>query len=695
MSRPVRRLLPIAAAAGACALIGLFLAIVYSTHRALNRSTTAVDRQHRLGFSLRPIDLAAARSAGPGFEPVAASPSFTSGAILGDRLYLASAAGLGIYSGDGTLRQLLRTGLELPAATLGPITTGRLRSASSPQVLVATQGAGVFILTPAPDGTLTLTQLLPDDLSLRDLTALLVTASGDLLLGTRNHGLQLFNGETLAPVTLPGAASARLPITALAAAGEGVLIGTRDAGVFWQHAGTTEQISLAEGLPDAQVESLATAPDGRSWIGTPAGIAELDLNAPGHPIEVLAAGIFAHTLAFDATRHTLLAGTLDQGLEEIPLERRARLRNASITAPAAPAEPASAEAIAALIPNPAGTQPLAITSAAVLTRGPAGRWSPAFHTASSTLTDSNIAALAFAPDGKLWVGFFDRGLDQLNPDLTRAAHLEDDHLFCLNRLAVDPVRHTLAAATANGLVLFDTAGHPRQTLTRRDGLISDHVNDLAFTASGLAVATPAGISFLEPAGTSSLYAFQGLVNNHVYTLASSGNELLAGTLGGLSVLEGGQVRRNLTATNSGLRHNWITAILPMPAEHETAWLIGTYGAGLERLSLNAAGTATVTPVFTPPDLPAGAPRDLVINPNAILRTPTAIYAGTLGHGMLVYSVAAGRWSEVTAGLPSTNVTAFAARGQASTAELFIGTDAGLVHIAEPHLLVFLNGGAQR
>ena len=263
-------------------------------------------------------------------------------------------------------------------------------------------------------------------------------------------------------------------------------------------------------------------------------------------------------------------------------------------------------------------------------------------------------------------------------DLTGKApvrHFEDDHLFCVNRLMLDPARGTVAAATANGLVLFDREGAPRQVLTRRDGLISDHVNDIVFTGSGTTLATPAGLSFITPAGTESLYAFQGLVNNHVYALASVGKQaLLAGTLGGLSVLEGGSVRRSFTAANSGLRHNWITALLPLPGG-ET--LLGTYGAGILRFSTTGEGS----PRFTPVDLPAGLPQDLVINPNALFATQRSIVAGTLAHGMLVYTVSSGRWICITAGLPSLNVTAFAEHA----GRLYIGTANGLVSIAEDRL----------
>ena len=131
------------------------------------------------------------------------------------------------------------------------------------------------------------------------------------------------------------------------------------------------------------------------------------------------------------------------------------------------------------------------------------------------------------------------------------------------------------------------------------------------------------------------------------------------------------MKRNLTATNSGLKHNWITALAPAP---QGGWLVGTYGAGVMTLSADSN-------VFTPAELPAGTPRDLVINPNALLVTHTHIYVGTLGHGLLVFDTPANRWSVVDKGLPSLNVTAFAERDGV----LYIGTENGLVRIPEAKL----------
>jgi ligand-binding sensor domain-containing protein len=59
-----------------------------------------------------------------------------------------------------------------------------------------------------------------------------------------------------------------------------------------------------------------------------------------------------------------------------------------------------------------------------------------------------------------------------------------------------------------------------------------------------------------------------------------------------------------------------------------------------------------------------------------------VYAGTLDRGLAVYHRAAGRWTFTTAGLPSHNVTALAARD----GKLYVGTDNGQVRMEERSLV---------
>jgi ligand-binding sensor domain-containing protein len=280
--------------------------------------------------------------------------------------------------------------------------------------------------------------------------------------------------------------------------------------------------------------------------------------------------------------------------------------------------------------------------------------------------------LSFAPDGRLWIGYFDRGVDVLDVAGGRAQHVEDDHVFCVNRIVVDRQRGTMDVATANGLVLFDGAAQTpqeKQVLLRRDGLISDQVTDVAFSGSGMTLATPAGLTMMTAGGPQSLYSFQGLANNHVYALAAEPGSarVMAGTLAGVSIVDDGAVRQNVTLKNSGLKRNWITAIARVSDE---GWFVGTYGGGV--VAMDAKGD--VTPM-------EGMAVKAVINPNAMLVTERHVLAGSLDDGLLVYDRGSRRWTQVTAGLPSRNVTAFAERG----GEVYVGTENGIVRIAETEL----------
>jgi ligand-binding sensor domain-containing protein len=174
------------------------------------------------------------------------------------------------------------------------------------------------------------------------------------------------------------------------------------------------------------------------------------------------------------------------------------------------------------------------------------------------------------------------------------------------------------------------------------------------------------LTFLDATGARSMYAFQGLVNNHVYALGASGDELMAGTLGGLSQLEKGDIQVSYTTATPGLKHNWITAVVPVGGE----WMVGTYGAGV--LGLDRSGHFRSFENATGP---------FEINPNAMLVTPSHVFAGTLGNGLYVYERQSDRWLAVGRGLPSTNVTALALLN----GYLYVGTDNGLVRVEEQKL----------
>ncbi|HZL27556.1 MAG TPA: hypothetical protein VFC39_13605 [Acidobacteriaceae bacterium] len=635
-----RRLLTISAAAATLLLLSASV-IVFRAHRTLTETSRSVADSHHLSFTFGPLAL----PPNPGFEPITAPASFTSAAALDGHIFVAGANALNVYNSAGTLERSFHVGLDLPPAPLGRMIVARLRGQSQPQLLIATAGAGVLLYNAT---TQTFRQLLPASADLRDITALAVLGSGELLAGTRRHGLLVYNGKTL-ELFRPEYANAS--ITALLTVANDVWAGTQDHGLFHTHAGITDHFEPE--LPDPHIEALA-AEGNRIFAATPLGV---ELLEDGRPSRTVAPNTFAHALF--AGPKTLTLSTITEGATTVALDS-ARPHAPFITDD-------NAEPTEQFLTLP-GSDDLYAVRHDGLYRRIGSRWTPVLEPSKAALTDNDIAALGFSPDGRLWVGTFDRGLDILDPSLTAAQHLEDDHLFCINRIVLDPVRNTMAVATANGLVLFDAAGKPRQVLTRRDGLISDHVTDVVYSGDRMTVATPAGLTFIDSTGIQSLYAFQGLVNNHVYALAASadGTELLAGTLGGVSLLTHDTVRRNLTVANSGLRHNWITAALPV----DGGYMVGTYGAGVMRL--DATGHFSAMDIVT---------RNMVVNPNAMLSTPTHIFAGSLNQGLWSYSRAAQRWTQITNGLPSLNVTALATRG----GTLYVGTQNGLVRIAESKL----------
>ena len=298
--------------------------------------------------------------------------------------------------------------------------------------------------------------------------------------------------------------------------------------------------------------------------------------------------------------------------------------------------------------------------------GQRGGWRRVLSPASTMLADRNISALAIDSAERLWVGYFDRGLDLFEPGLRNAVHIEDDNIFCVNRIVPKSADKTVAVATANGLVLFDQSGRKRQVLGRADGLLADHVTDAALYGDGMVLATPAGLTFLDGSGPHSLYAFHGLVNNHVYTVGAAGREVIAGTLGGISVLENENVAANYTVATRGLTHNWISAIVRSGND----WIVGTYGGGIVRLLANGH--------FEPFDVATGK---FEVYPNAMLATDDHVLAGTLSKGLYVYNRRTNRWSVITEGLPSLSVTALAA----GKGFIYVGTDNGLVRIPEQNL----------
>jgi len=665
-----RRSVAVLAIAAALLCIAVAGVVVWRVERALHGSARELAGKQQLPFSM----LVLAPQPNPGFEGMPAPAVFQCGAAFNGRFYLSGPAGLFSYSADGVLEHIYRAGLELPAAPLGQIAVGTLADAQQPELLVATRGAGVL----AFDGH-GFRQIRPADAEARQVTALLPLASGRLLLGTAKLGLLIYDGKSLARFH---STTNDVYVTALAGVESDLWIGTLNNGVRHWRGGQIAGIGEEQGLPDSRVEAIALC--GESvCVGTPVGIAEIRQDRVER---TLAPGRSAHAV-FAADGFLLVGGMEGDGEGGILRLSLSAQPSAAPRRNIAPVDtdyedggrdtkgksPALRAAAVEQFFAVAGTF-YAVTGDGLLRQQPGGAWQKALGGQQALLTDRNVSALMTASDGRLWVGYFDRGLDILSATGGRAQHVEDEHVFCVNRIVEDPRKGLVAVATANGLVLFDRDGRQKQLVEGEAGreagregvLIASHVTDVALYGDGMVAATPAGITFLDSSGAHSMYAFQGLVNNHVYALGASRERLLVGTLGGLSLLAGGQVQRNLTTGNSGLRTNWITGL----AGVGDSWLIATYGGGVFRL--DAQGTVTATE----------ATKDgVVVNPGAILADGHLVLAGTLGEGLLVGDATGTRWKTITAGLPSLNVTALAVY----QGIVYVGTENGLVKIAEEKL----------
>jgi ligand-binding sensor domain-containing protein len=613
--------------------------VYWQANRALRDAKQQVQQAANLRVSIRAVTPIAGS-----FEWISAPASFTAATVFQGELFVAGTSGLYQYDARGVLVKHYRPGQEIPPSPLLRMATGVLRDSRDPQLLIATAGEGVLVF----DGR-DFRQIYPEDADLRTITAILPLSSGELLIGTRKRGVLVLDGGTLHAFHT---ALAGLHVTDIAGSESDLWIGTQDQGMVHWQAGRAETFSETDGLPDNQVFSIAIAGD-KIYAGTATGVAEFDR---GHFLRTVAPGFFARTLYADGA--TLLAGGSTGGLTEINLEPK-RLR--------APLQASQSSIAGVQQILRVGEALYALTSATLYRKESRGSgWRRVLSPEDTLLADRNVSSLAVDSSGRLWVGYFDRGLDRFDAGFRGVSHIEDDNIFCVNRILPNAASGTVAVATANGLALFDQTGRKQQVLGRSDGLLADHVTDAALYGNGMVLATPAGLTFLDARGPRSLYAFHGLVNNHVYTVAASGKEVFAGTLGGISVLNNENIEANYTTTARGLPHNWISAVVRTGND----WMVGTYGGGIVRLLGDGR--------FETFDI---ATAKFEVYPNAMLATEHHVLAGTLGKGLYVYNRGSSRWTVIAEGLPSATVTALAS----ADGFIYVGTDNGLVRIPEQDL----------
>ncbi len=302
-------------------LIGLGVTIVLAAgslaylrlrvERSLNSAASEANAAQHIPFESSVLSPATSVSV----EWISSPAKWTSGVIYSGHIYLGGPTGLFEINADGSLGRSFRPGLELPASPLEALAVGTPRGAAQPELLIATEGAGVLLF----DGS-TFTQILPREAAARDVTAILPLSTGDVLLGTRKLGVLVYSGGANSKGA--GELSYLHPqltgrnITALAGDAGDLWAGTQDSGLIHFHGGTADIFASAQGMPDDDVTSIVVR-GAAVYAGTPLGVAEFE---SGQLKRVLAKNYFARALAVDD--RTLTVGTVDEGIVRVPLDAR-------------------------------------------------------------------------------------------------------------------------------------------------------------------------------------------------------------------------------------------------------------------------------------------------------------------------------------------------------------------------------------
>src|SRR6267143_397673 len=276
-----RKLLVRASVAGAAALVALMVGFAgWRAKQALRLSTEEVQAEGEIRFETHPF----APPVGVSFELVSASAVFLQAARFQDHLYIGGPSGLLEYDLRGTPSRQFIPGRDLPPSPLVAIAEALLVDSREPELVIAT----------AQDGLLAFNgqgfrQIRPQDSEARGITAILPASAGHLLIGTKKRGVLIYDGKHLAPLH-PSLTS--LYVTALAGTESDLWIGTINQGVFHWHAGTVDSFGEEQGLPDRQVQCLATSGD-KTYVGTVLGVAVFDGGRSSH---VLAPGVLVTSL---------------------------------------------------------------------------------------------------------------------------------------------------------------------------------------------------------------------------------------------------------------------------------------------------------------------------------------------------------------------------------------------------------------
>ena len=487
-------------------------------------------------------------------------------------------------------------------------------------------------------------------------SALLATQA-ELLIGTLDGGLFQYDGEVFSRHVNAASGADFKSVTALLAQNYRLYIGTQEQGLYIWREGHIEHVGRDHGLPSPHITGIAVLPpefsdSGAIAVATDFGVVALD---DRNQIEPVSNRPNVTSLAVSGGK--LWAGLFGGGLVDLQPGRETGA--AELSGPSGPAVAVGLPQSPTRVISSAGKL-WALTQTGAFNRDEETS-RPAFLPIAEALvgdrvlTTGHITALALDSRGRLWVASFDRGVDVLAPSgAERLSHIEDDRVREVNFVRYDPREDRMFVATSRGLIVFDVM--MRQTVITRDksGIVDDsiaHVSIVDGSAGGsnvrgssLVLATAGGLSEVSNGRARSITAFHGLASNHLYTSAMSGSRLFVGSLAGLIEMDGLRVVRTYRTSNSGLSHDWVTAL----AAADGTLYVGTNGGGIDALLPTGEWVNFANDVGR-----------FEVNQNALLADGERILVGTADKGILIYNTRSRRWTRITSGLPSQNVTALA------------------------------------
>ncbi len=489
--------------------------------------------------------------------------------------------------------------------------------------------------------------------------SVLLTTDTELLIGTLDGGLFEYDGEKFTRRLNAATGADFEKVTALLATNSRIYVGTQDKGLYLWREAQFQHFTTQEGLPSPRVTALAVMPSSDA-IAVATDFGAVVLNETN---EVKALSKQPNITSLAVNQGRLYAGLFTGGMVQIS---EATVKDGVI----ASADPRLQTPDSRLFSDEGKLWMLTQSGAFVREEQSS---SPAFEPIASTvakdviISAAHIMSLAIDRQGRLWVGYFDRGVDIISPETNeRVAHLEDDRVREVNFITFDKTIDRALIATSRGLVAID--GKSKQTvLTKEQGLIDNAVAHISLVEDNLTargnrvmLATAGGFTELTQGRARSLTAFHGLSSNHLYTSASVGSRFFVGSLAGLVELEGLRVVQVYKKSNSKLSEDWVTAL----TEADGVLYVGTIG-GIDAL------------------LPTGEWLNFAdelgkieVNQNAMHFDGERLYVGTSDRGLLVYNVRDRRWSRISAGLSSQNVTSITGTERF----IYIGTLNGLMRI---------------